>query len=397
LKTNPNRILFITQWQFEDPLIQTYTLPYVRIIQKITPCYPYLVVTGNKSDRTLIRRRSGVISIELPSGKRFLFLGWALNILSLRRILEKHKVKTVHTICTPAGAVGAVLKIFNKKLRLIVDSFEPHAESMVENGTWNKTGLKYKVLFYFEKMEARLADHLIFAAPGMDKYIREKYNTIITDYFVKPACTDLNAFSAKFIGNEEFISEYKLEGKIICVYAGKFGGIYLEDEVFEFIKVCEGFWGKDKFRFLLLSSTTDKYLEEKNSMYGIDSVTTIKLFVKHSEIPFYMGLASFAISPYKPVPSKRYCTPIKDGEYWAMGLPVVITPDISIDSDIVKENNAGAILLSFDKKGYTDAIIQIDSIIKGKSRGEIYNQIRPLAEKYRNFAIAEDVYRRIYG
>jgi glycosyltransferase involved in cell wall biosynthesis len=285
----------------------------------------------------------------------------------------------------------------DKNLKLHIDSFEPHAEAMVENKTWNKSGLKYKVLFYFEKIEARVADYLIFAAPGMEKYIREKYKTSVVNYSVKPACIDLEAFSGKFVKNSELVNKYNLEGKIVCVYAGKFGGIYLEDETFQFIKSCEKHWGADKFRFLLLSNTCEDYLKDKQTKFGIEPSTIIKLFVTHREVPEYMGLADFAISPVKPVPTKKYCTPIKDGEYWAMGLPVVITPNISIDSDIIKENRAGAILESFDANGYNNAITQINSIIKGKSRVEVYNQIRPLAEKYRNFSIAGEIYKKIYG
>lgn len=109
-----------------------------------------------------------------------------------------------------------------------------------------------------------------------------------------------------------------------------------------------------------------------------------------------MGLADFALCAINPVPSKKYCTPIKDGEYWALGLPVVIMRGISVDSQIIEENRAGAILKSLDDAGYTNAAGQIDSIIKSRSRTEIYNQIRPLAEKYRNFTIAEEVYKKIY-
>ena len=43
-------------------------------------------------------------------------------------------------------------------------------------------------------------------------------------------------------------------------------------------------------------------------------------------------------TPVKPVPTKRYCTPVKDGEYWALGLPVIITEGISDDSGIIREN-----------------------------------------------------------
>ena len=55
------------------------------------------------------------------------------------------------------------------------------------------------------------------------------------------------------------------------------------------------------------------------------------LFVPYNQITDYYQIADFAINPVKPVPSKRYCTSIKDGEYWGMGLPVVITKNISDD------------------------------------------------------------------
>lgn len=397
MKTNSNRILVITQWQFEDPLVQTYTLPYVEIIQKITSCYPYVVTVGKNLNAISIKKKGKFISIELPSSKTNLFLRWLLNILSLWKIVRKKNIKIIHPWCTTAGAIGAILKIMNKGIILNIDSFEPHAESMVENKTWNKFGLKFKALFYFEKIEAKIANYLIFGADGMEKYIQQKYKIITKNYSVKPACVDLTAFSKEFLQNKELSSKYNLEDKIVCVYAGKFGGIYLEDQTFEFISKCEKYWGKDRFRFLLLSNVDNDYLKTKITGHGIEPSTCIKLFVPHKQVPLYLGLANFAISPYKPVPSKRYCAPIKNGEYWAMGLPVVIPQNISVDSEIIKESGAGAILESLDEKGYTDAIKQIDTIIKGKSRIEVYNQIRPLAEKYRNFNIAESVYRKIYG
>ncbi len=397
MKISWNRILFITQWQFEDALVQTYTLPYVRIIQKITACYPYVVTINKGINRICVKKIGGIISIQIPSGKRLLFLGWLLNILALRKIIQKKKIAVVHPWCTTAGAVGAILKIFDKNLKLHIDSFEPHAEAMVENKTWKKSGLKFKVLFYFEKIESMAADYLIFAAPGMEKYIRDKYKTSVVNFSVKPACIDLNAFSVKSIKTPDLVKKYDLENKIVCVYAGKFGGIYLEDETFVFIKSCESYWGKERFMFLLLSNASDEYLNVKRSKFNIENTTIIKMFIPHSQMPKYLGLADFAISPVKPVPTKKYCTPIKDGEYWAMGLPVVVPPNISVDSQIIRENKAGAVLESFDEKGNKDAIIQIDSIIKGKSRMEVYNLIRPLAEKYRNFSIAEDIYKKIYG
>jgi len=391
------KILFITQWQFEDALIQTYTLPYIQIIQKITSAPCYLVCVDKSISKIKASKKGSVIVISLPANNGGLFMGWGLNILSLLRLIKKRKITHLHPWCTPAGAIGIILKFLNKKLKLTIDSYEPHAEAMVENGTWSKSGLKYKVLSYFEKREAKIADNLVFAAPGMQDYIQKRYGIVAKNYFVKPACVDLDSFSDKAIKGAQLMSELNFNGKIVCVYAGKFGGIYLEEESFRFVKRCEDYWGKDKFRFLLLSNVEDNYVYENIHKQGISAGTITKLFVPHNQIAKYLGLADFAICPVKPVPTKLYCSPIKDGEYWALGLPVVITENISNDSEIIAENNAGAILRTFDDAGYEAAIKQIDSIISVKSRAEVYAKIRPLAEEYRNFTIAEEVYKAIYA
>ena len=107
-----------------------------------------------------------------------------------------------------------------------------------------------------------------------------------------------------------------------------------------------------------------------------------------------MGLADFAITPVKPVPTKRYCTPIKDGEYWAMGLPVVIPENISDDSGIIREQDIGAILQRFDTEAYKEAVMKIDDLLQMPGR---FEKIRSVARQYRGFEIANEVYAKVYG
>jgi len=149
------------------------------------------------------------------------------------------------------------------------------------------------------------------------------------------------------------------------------------------------------FRFLILTSHKRAEIEDYCHKVGLDSSIVISEFVEHAKIAAYMGLADFAITPVTPVPTKRYCTPIKDGEYWAMGLPVVITKEISDDSEIIEEENIGAVLNELNEKEYLIAIKKIDSLLK-TNRTELKNKIRKIAEKYRSFAIAEKVYSQIY-
>ena len=119
----------------------------------------------------------------------------------------------------------------------------------------------------------------------------------------------------------------------------------------------------------------------------------LPLYLKITE---YLQLADFAINFVKPVPSKRYCTSIKDGEYWAMGLPIVITKNISDDSDIIKNNKIGSVLEELNNKAYLKAIKEIDELLSNNSREELYQKIRPIAEKYRNYSLADEIYSKIY-
>jgi hypothetical protein len=110
-----------------------------------------------------------------------------------------------------------------------------------------------------------------------------------------------------------------------------------------------------------------------------------------------MGLADFAVTPVKPVPSKRYCTPVKDGEYWALGLPVIITRDISDDSGIIREHGIGSVLESLDRPGYEKAVKEVAALLDGASRKELYQRIRQIALRYRSSDRAERIYQEIYG
>ncbi len=203
---------------------------------------------------------------------------------------------------------------------------------------------------------------------------------------------DLTLFNEEVMNDQALRHQLALEDKIVCVYAGKFGGIYLADEIFDFIKVASNHWG-NAFRFLILTSHSDEEITVYCNRAGVDMNCVLMKFVPHSEVPKYIGLADFALTPVKPIPTKRYCTPIKDGEYWALGLPVVIPAHISDDSAIIEKNNIGAILNDFNQRAYQMAIESIDTIRK---QPDIRTKIRHIAKQYRSFEIAENVYKHVY-
>lgn len=314
------------------------------------------------------------------------------SILSLLLLCFTKQINTIHCWCTPAGGIGYILSRLSGK-KLILDSYEPHAEVMVETGTWKKNGMVHKLLFYLEKKQTKRAAVMIAAVSAMKEYASEKYGLNLKNFYVKPSCVDLELFNIEKFFNAK--KELGLENKITCVYAGKFGGMYLEKEVFDFLKSAQDFW-KEKFSILLLTDTPRERIERLARQSGVNPGIIISKFVTHQEIPKYLAAADFAINPVKPVPTKRYCTSIKDGEYWAMGLPVVITKNISDDSEIIEQNNIGAVINALNNSGYLEAVKKIDLIIKNYPAQELKQRIRKIAEIYRNYSIAEKIYENVY-
>jgi hypothetical protein len=109
-----------------------------------------------------------------------------------------------------------------------------------------------------------------------------------------------------------------------------------------------------------------------------------------------MGLGDFAITPVKPIPTKKYCTPIKDGEYWGLGLPVVITEGISDDSDIIRNYRAGAVIASLDPDSYRKSLLEIKDMLDNE-KDRLSPRITELAKRFRSFEISQKIYQAIYG
>ena len=395
----PKHILVLSYWPLEDALIQAYTLPYLRIIRSILPegsSIRLLTLEKSGEAKTEYLLEEGIFHFSFalyPFGRKAAS-SWIGNIFRLRKIIRQNKIETIHTWCTPAGAIGWILSVLTRR-ELVLDSYEPHAEAMVENGTWKKNGFAYRILFFLEKRQTFRAKWLIAAAPGMREYSRNKYGFKPNYIFVKPACTDLEKFNLSHRKNPELVHSLGLENKIVAVYAGKLGGIYLREEVFRFFAVAARSWG-ERFRVLMLGNTSGEEIEALAKAAGVNPAVILTRFVAHKEIPDWIGLGDFALTPVKPVPTKKCCSPVKDGEYWALGLPVLITKDISEDSEIIASSQAGVVLENLSDEEMQRAVEEMDALLQQNADGKLSTSIHELAVKHRNFKIAEDIYRKIY-
>jgi len=400
-------ILALTYWSFNEPLVQSATLPHLRSIRRsMGPEGKLFLLTLEKANIALEGEELAEVKAQFEAEGIYLIpkayhrfgikavLSWILYILSLRRLCKRENIKCLHAFATPIGSAAYILSRLTG-IPFIVDSFEPHAESMVENKSWKSNSFVFKLLFFFEKRQTRYAFATLSASPKMPEYTENRYKLRPAYNLYKPAGVNLEQFKPKDQNQFEKRLALGLKGQV-CVYAGKFGGIYLEREVFRFFascyKHCEG-----DFSVLLLSDASRAVIEQYATEEGFPLEALVLMQVKHSEVPEYLALADFAINPVKPVPSKRYCTSIKDGEYWAMGLPVVIPPGISNDSELIETHRAGVIWEGFDNDSCDFTAKKIFDYLESETLEERRLRIRWLATEERDIKLFVNHYQELYA
>jgi glycosyltransferase involved in cell wall biosynthesis len=402
-------ILVITYWSYKEALVQSCTLPYLEMIKKINPSARFTLVTFEHQDLALKldEKQKEVSKLEEKGiqwrtfpyfrfGTRSIFSVIRVVIRLFFVILTK-KVTHIHAFGISAGTIAYILSKLTAT-RLVIDSYEPHAESMVENGEWNKDSKAYKIQSYFEKLLAHSAQHFIATSYKVKEYAKTRFGADLKSFFVKPAGVDVHKFNPHLFNKKEVRSKFQIpEDAIVAVYIGKFGGIYYKEETFQLLKAASDTW-KEKFYAIIGSPIDRKEFEELVNQYQIPAQQVLFLsYVPHNQVPEILAMADFAINPVKPVPTKRYCTSVKDGEYWAMELPVIIPPNISDDSDYIQEKGIGVIWSDTSYEGCLKACQEMKVLLESENLPQIKSEIRKLAIEVRAFENFEKIYRAIYS
>lgn len=401
-------ILVLTYWSMNEPLTRSAVLPYFEMIAAARPDEntEFVLFTLEKERYALSQEEGAALKLRLSKdhvlwmprpyyrfGLRAAF-SWLRSLVLLRKVIKENHIDSIHAFGSPAGMAAHLLHRF-LKIPYVVDSYEPHARSMVENGSWRKNSPVFHLLKYFESKQAKHAKMVIATSEGMKNYCAKEYGHVPRSFFVKPACIDLSRFQGASASNE-LKSDLLITNETVGVYAGKLGGIYLKQETFDLFKACYDVWDGNFIALLL----TDATLEE---VYPLAEAAKLPLsalrvrFVDHDQVNHYLNLAHFAMNMVNPIPSKRYCTSIKDGEYWASGLPVIIPEGISDDSEIIENNEVGVVLNGFDQHHLLAGAHQMKALLEKNEPAALEAKLRGIVQKYRSYDIARQAYHLVYG
>jgi glycosyltransferase involved in cell wall biosynthesis len=305
----------------------------------------------------------------------------------LRRLCRNEKITYIIARGSPAGNIAYLL--FKKTgIPFLVESFEPHAAYMLESGVWKKNGLRYKLQTYWEARQKQLADGIVTVSQNYRRQLQEE-GVPAEKIEVAPCSVNAEMFGYSVSKRQLIRSRLNIPvSATVGIYLGKFGDIYFGAEAFPLFKAAFDFF--DHFQLILLTPNSQEWIRKQCAKEGIDMNKVHVLSVPHGDVPSYLSAADFAFSLIKPAPSKAFCSPIKDGEYWAAGLPVVLPEGIGDDASILKETGLGAIY-DAQKNNILECYEHIQHLLNNeRTRGEI----AALAVRERSIAFSKEAYRR---
>jgi hypothetical protein len=390
------RILFISYWGFADPLTTATVLPHLQVLQDRADVAAIRLVTVERGPDALqvptlqLPFENQKITFEpllSPPGQSVLvtktndFRRFPRELSAQARAFEADFIVARGA---PAGALAYLVQQ-QTGLPFYVESFEPHAEYMRKAGVWRWYDPRYIFQQYWENQQKRRAAGLM---PVAENYRRQLIaegvpaERIIT----VPCSVSLTDFAFNAEKRAQMRHQLALPADaLVGVYVGKFGGIYYDEEAFQLFKQTADFFGSG-FRLLLLTPQASAEVQAKLVAAGFDPTRAIVTRVPFAEVPTYLSTADFAYGLHRPTP---YVSPIKVGEYWANGLPVLLTAGVGDDSGIIANEGGGAVFDLTQSGSVAQALHGIQAQLADLGHRET---IHALAARYRSVERAREAY-----
>jgi glycosyltransferase involved in cell wall biosynthesis len=269
---------------------------------------------------------------------------------------------------------------------LLVESFEPHAEYAVEAVAWRRHGVRATFLRASEWLQRRRAMGIMPVARWYSERLVER-GVPPERLRVVPCGVPLERFAFSSSDRDQVRHELAIGSEPIGIYVGKFGDFYYDREAFELFRNC--FHALDGLHLILLTPTDRSLVATELDAAGIDRKRVHVDCVPHDAVPRYLSAADFAFALYPPSPSKRALSPTKNGEYWASGLPVLLTRGVGDEADFLEPERAGA-LLDADLGNAAAALSKVMNIVAESGHR---SRIASVAARYRSFDAARAAYR----
>ncbi|MFD1873592.1 glycosyltransferase [Hymenobacter bucti] len=384
------RILFIGYWGFADPLTVATIMPNLELLHQLDHVEHITLATIEREptaddsswEATFPAPRLSLRPLYSREGASLLLTKaddfWRFP-RELAAIMEAEQLDTI----IGHGAPGAALAYLVSRRTghpFYATMYEPHANYMLDAKIWRRFDPRYLVQRLLETQVKRWAAGIIPAADAYNEQLTQE-GVPAERLRTGPCMVSLRTFGFNAEARRQTRQRLGFGATApVGVYLGKFGGLYYDEEAFDVFKEAADQFGPD-FCLIILTPGGVEEAQARLLAIGIPAARSYVAKVAHHEVPAFLSAADFAFATVKFAPSNRYRSLVKVAEYWASGLPVLLTEGVGDESAILAHEEGGATfnLARPASIGHALRRIQAQLLVPGY-RG----RIRQLAEHYRS-------------
>jgi glycosyltransferase involved in cell wall biosynthesis len=407
--------LYICYFGLREPLVQTQVIPYLREIMKdgievtLLTFEPEFHKRWTAADIEAERSQMAQKGIKwhaLAYHKNPSAVATAYDILIgalyVRQLIAREKFDVLHCRVHVPAMIGALArKLSRRKPKMLFDIRGLFPEEYTDAGIWPENGWLFKTAKRLDRWLMKESDGFVVLTEKARQLLFAESEATGFDWAGRPVamipcCADFGRFSGD---GENLRAETRqrlgVGDRTVAAYVGSFGGWYLSEELFDFLRIARE---NDPDIFVLILTQRDKDVvisRLKESGYE-DSDFLVKS-VKPAEIPEYIRAADFALSFIKRCYSKLGASPTKIAEYLACGVPIIANRGVGDIDELIEGDGVGALLDGFDRACYIRALSEIDRI-----RGDRSHAIRCMESASRRFDLFEvggpryrDLYKKL--
>lgn len=378
------RVLYIVYWGAGEPLGQSLVLPAVERLSSLG--VDLTLVTFEKNSDADDREYIGGIRSRLEkAGVRWLPLRYhkqpkiPATLYDISRGIARAvalriggRFDIVHARTFVGGVMGLLIApLIGAKLIYHNEGFYP--DEQVDAGVWRQGSAPHRVAKWLERKIYSKAHGIIAlsrrAKAEIEGYVRRGKRS--APVIVVPSCVDLNLFRSEASRGAE------ASGELRFVYSGSVGGRYLLDRIGRFVAVAASERGNVHLQVLTRGDRdlTSKILGAGGLAEGLWSVEGLA----HTEMPKRLAGQTAGLLFWPRGLSEHGTSPTKVGEYWAMGIPVVATTNISDLDAIIGSEGVGVIVRGHTDADYRRALSELNTLLSDR---DLAAKCRRAAERH---------------
>lgn len=369
----PLRVLYLVYWGAAEPLGQSLVLPSV--VRLAARGIRIALITFEKprdlADALEMERISGFLhdaGIAWFPLRYHKYPKWPATLFDLLQgiargvsVAFRHRQGIVHARTFVGGVIGMLLApLIGARFVYHAEGFYP--DEQVDGGIWRRGSLPHRLAGALERLLYSRADGVITLTQRA-RAVVERMPAVrgkATPITIVPSCVDLDLFRWPPIDRR--VASVQPETELRLVYVGSIGGRYLFDRVGEFAVAARKRVGRMHLR--ILTPTDPGRIAAILESNGLPADSWSIARVPHAEMPRELSRQDAGLFLFTQGLSEHGCSPTKIGEYWAAGLPVVTTPNVSDAEDIIRRERVGVIVEDFSPSGYAQAIEALLELLK---------------------------------